>query len=336
MIKEPLVSVLICAYNAEPYITDALDAIINQTYTNLEIVLINDGSTDNTLAIIEALQQKDSRIKIISNSTNLGFIASLNIGLNIVTGEYIARTDADDITSTTWIEKIVGCLEKNPDIIAMGAYLKILSKSGNNSLLSIDLQDNSILKNPLTHDEIIAIFPFRNCIHNNVMIMRRKVIEQGLRFDPAYPHAEDYKFWYEVSKLGKLANYPEALVQYRLHQNQVSSLYNNIQSETAKKIKREIRDSYLKDIGIKTPIRYLRYNLLKNIAYELYALNLDTKIIDKPRLFLYEYFLSMESYKIKYLIDFLTNRIFWNLFTKKQIRKIVKKFLLPKKYNPYF
>jgi lacto-N-neotetraose biosynthesis glycosyl transferase lgtA len=333
---KPLVSVLICAYNAGHYFAEALEAVLGQTYRNLEIVLVNDGSTDDTLAIAKDFQGRDGRIRIISNSCNLGFIASLNIGLDAVKGTYIARTDADDIVSADWIEKIVGKMEEDANIIAMGSYLEVLSEKDNNSVLSRHYQHGDIWTNPLTHDEITAVFPFRNCIHNNSMIMRRTIIDKGLRFDPSYLHAEDYKFWYEVSKLGKLANYPEALVQYRFHQHQVSSLYNKVQVETAQRIKREIRNSYLKNIGIKTPIEYLQYEILKNAAYELYQLSLDNDEIDMPRLFLYEYFLSMESYRFIYLIDFLTNKFFWSLFTGRQIKKIVKKFVRPKKYSPYF
>lgn len=111
MENPPLVSVIVCAYNAEQYIDESISSIINQSYENLEIIVINDGSTDLTLSHLEKISKLDKRIKIISNKYNLGFINSLNIGLGCFSGKYIARMDADDIAKPSWIEKIVTYLE---------------------------------------------------------------------------------------------------------------------------------------------------------------------------------------------------------------------------------
>ncbi|EMT9309701.1 TPA: glycosyltransferase family 2 protein, partial [Neisseria gonorrhoeae] len=123
---QPLVSVLICAYNVEKYFAQSLAAVVNQTWRNLDILIVDDGSTDGTLAIAKDFQKRDSRIKILAQAQNSGLIPSLNIGLDELAksggGEYIARTDADDIASPGWIEKIVGEMEKDRSIIAMGAW----------------------------------------------------------------------------------------------------------------------------------------------------------------------------------------------------------------------
>ena len=129
----PLVSVLICAYNAAPYVKESLTAVINQTYRNLEIIVVEDGSTDDTLSILQDFARQDSRIRIVQNEQNMGLISSLNKGLEHVHGKYIARTDADDITEPQWVEKIVSELEKRSDIVAMGAYIRIFSEKGNGS-----------------------------------------------------------------------------------------------------------------------------------------------------------------------------------------------------------
>lgn len=89
-LDQPLVSVLICAYNADKYIEECIDAILNQTYKNLEIVVVNDGSTDTTLSKLHYFAEKDPRIKIINNEENKGFIASLNIGISSINGDYLA------------------------------------------------------------------------------------------------------------------------------------------------------------------------------------------------------------------------------------------------------
>ncbi|WP_114934920.1 glycosyltransferase family 2 protein [Neisseria lactamica] len=336
---QPLVSVLICAYNAEKYFAQSLAAVVNQTWRNLEILIVDDGSTDGTPAISRRFQEQDGRIRIISNPRNLGFIASLNIGLDELAksgmGEYIARTDADDIAAPGWIEKIVGEMEKDADIAAMGSYLEILAEENNKSVLAAIARNGEIWKNPLTHQEITSAFPFRNPIHNNTMIMRRSVIDGGLRFNPAYIHAEDYKFWYDVSKLGRLANYPEALVKYRFHQDQTSSKYNLQQRRTAWKIKEEIRAGYWKAAGIAVGADCLNYGLLKSTAYALHEKALSGQDIGCLRLFLYEYFLSLEKYSLTDLLDFLTDRVMRKLFAAPQYRKILKKMLRPWKYRGY-
>ncbi|WP_118847603.1 glycosyltransferase family 2 protein [Neisseria lactamica] len=336
---QPLVSVLICAYNAEKYFAQSLAAVVNQTWRNLEILIVDDGSTDGTPAIARRFQEQDGRIRIISNPRNLGFIASLNIGLDALAksgmGEYIARTDADDIAAPDWIEKIVGEMEKDADIVAMGSYLEILAEENNKSVLAAIARNGEIWKNPLTHQEITSAFPLRNPIHNNTMIMRRSVIDGGLRFDPAYIHAEDYKFWYDVSKLGRLANYPKALVKYRFHQDQTSSKYNLQQRRTAQKIKEEIRAEYWKAAGIAIGADCLNYGLLKSTAYALHEKALSGQDIGCLRLFLYEYFLSLEKYSLTDLLDFLTDRVMRKLFAAPQYRKILKKMLRPWKYRSY-
>ncbi|MDY0572154.1 glycosyltransferase family 2 protein [Pasteurella multocida] len=110
MENKPLVSVLICAYNVEKYIEECINAVINQTYKNLEIIIVNDGSSDNTYFLLKKLAEKDNRIKILNFNNHIGIISALNEGLKEIAGEYIARTDSDDITKPDWIEKILTCI----------------------------------------------------------------------------------------------------------------------------------------------------------------------------------------------------------------------------------
>ncbi|HGM0673263.1 TPA: glycosyltransferase family 2 protein [Neisseria gonorrhoeae] len=336
---QPLVSVLICAYNVEKYFAQSLSAVVGQTWRNLDILIVDDGSTDGTPAIARRFQEQDGRIRIISNPRNLGFIASLNIGLDELAksggGEYIARTDADDIASPGWIEKIVGEMEKDRSIIAMGAWLEVLSEEKDGNRLARHHKHGEIWKKPTRHEDIAAVFPFGNPIHNNTMIMRRSVIDGGLRYDTGRDWAEDYQFWYDVSKLGRLAYYPEALVKYRFHQDQTSSKYNLQQRRTAWKIKEEIRAGYWKAAGIAVGADCLNYGLLKSTAYALYEKALSGQDIGCLRLFLYEYFLSLEKYSLTDLLDFLTDRVMRKLFAAPQYRKILKKMLRPWKYRSY-
>ncbi|EOF9995418.1 glycosyltransferase family 2 protein, partial [Neisseria gonorrhoeae] len=303
------------------------------------ILIVDDGSTDGTLAIARRFQEQDGRIRILAQPRNSGLIPSLNIGLDELAksggGGYIARTDADDIASPGWIEKIVGEMEKDRSIIAMGAWLEILSEEKDGNRLARHHKHGEIWKKPTRHEDIAAVFPFGNPIHNNTMIMRRSVIDGGLRYDTERDWAEDYQFWYDVSKLGRLAYYPEALVKYRFHQDQTSSKYNLQQRRTAWKIKEEIRAGYWKAAGISVGADCLNYGLLKSTAYALYEKALSGQDIGCLRLFLYEYFLSLEKYSLTDLLDFLTDRVMRKLFAAPQYRKILKKMLRPWKYRSY-
>src|SRR5687768_1212088 len=104
---QPKVSILLPCYNAAKYLRFAIDSIVSQTYRNLEIILINDGSTDNTGKIIDEFASRDSRIVVVNNPVNLGLIKTLNKGITYITGYYTARMDADDISQVDRIEKLV-------------------------------------------------------------------------------------------------------------------------------------------------------------------------------------------------------------------------------------
>ncbi|EMT2186653.1 glycosyltransferase family 2 protein [Neisseria gonorrhoeae] len=318
---QPLVSVLICAYNVEKYFAQSLSAVVGQTWRNLDILIVDDGSTDGTPAIARRFQEQDGRIRIISNPRNLGFIASLNIGLDELAksgGEYIARTDADDIASPGWIEKIVGEMEKDRSIIAMGAWLEVLSEENNKSVLAAIARNGAIWDKPTRHEDIVAVFPFGNPIHNNTMIMRRSVIDGGLRFDPAYIHAEDYKFWYEAGKLGRLAYYPEALVKYRLHANQVSSKHSVRQHEIAQGIQKTARNDFLQSMGFKTRFDSLEYRQTKAAAYELPEKDLPEEDFERARRFLYRCFKRTDTPPSGAWLDFAADGRMRRLFTLRQ------------------
>ncbi|MFZ7129919.1 glycosyltransferase family 2 protein [Avibacterium avium] len=328
---EKLVSVLICAYNTEKYIKECLDSVINQTYKNLEIIVVNDGSTDNTASIIEDLQLKDERIKIIDNEKNTGFVNSLNKGLEYVTGEYIARTDSDDIVKPHWIETLVNRLEKDPKLIAIGAYLTVLSGHNNGSKLSKYYKDQDIWKNPLSHEEIVEAMPFYNPMHNNCMIMRSTIYKKyGLKFDNNYKHAEDYKFWLEVSRIGKLENYPEALVYYRLHQEQTSSKYNEIQMNIARKVRKEAINYYLQDLNINGRLEdKLFFKDINHISDSLYNKKIKSKTLEN---IMYDCYFSLDRYNKKDILNLIINYKKLNLPLKKFI-KLIKKFIRPYKYD---
>ncbi|HFC8110708.1 TPA: glycosyltransferase family 2 protein [Neisseria meningitidis] len=328
---QPLVSVLICAYNVEKYFAQSLAAVVNQTWCNLDILIVDDGSTDGTLAIAQRFQEQDGRIKILAQAQNSGLIPSLNIGLDELAksgmGEYIARTDADDIAAPDWIEKIVGEMEKDRSIIAMGAWLEVLSEEKDGNRLARHHEHGKIWKKPIRHEDIAAFFPFGNPIHNNTMIMRRSVIEGGLRYDTECDWAEDYQFWYEVSKQGRLAYYPEALVKYRLHANQVSSKYSIRQHEIAQGIQKTARNDFLQSMGFKTRFDSLEYRQIKAVAYELLEKHLPEEDFERARRFLYQCFKRTDTLPAGAWLDFAADGKMRRLFTMRQYFSILHRLI---------
>lgn len=242
-------------------------------------------------------------------------------------GEYIARTDADDIAAPDWIEKIVGEMEKDRSIIAMGAWLEVLSEEKDGNRLARHHRHGKIWKKPTRHEDIADFFPFGNPIHNNTMIMRRSVIDGGLRYNTERDWAEDYQFWYDVSKLGRLAYYPEALVKYRLHANQVSSKYSIRQHEIAQGIQKTARNDFLQSMGFKTRFDSLEYRQIKAVAYELLEKHLPEEDFERARRFLYQCFKRTDTPPAGAWLDFAADGKMRRLFTMRQYFGILHRLI---------
>ena len=252
MSQKPLVSVLIPCYNCEEYVEEAVMSIIKQTYSNLEILVIDDGSTDNTKTILQRLAQKDSRIRYIKNEENLKLIKTLNKGLDLCNGKYIARMDADDISLLTRIEKQVNFLEKHPEIGIVGTYTKNFGV--NNRTWKMKTRDKFIR----------AHLFFNTCFaHPSVMIRTSVLRDNHLYYDANYLHAEDYKLWCDIAQYTKLANIPEILLYYRINQNQISNKYSKEQKETAQRIREEYINDFLTERNV--PINFSSQSTINEI-----------------------------------------------------------------------
>lgn len=326
-IEMPLVSILIPAYNVEHYVTEAIKAVMAQTYPNLEIIVIDDGSQDDTFSILNNLARQDKRIRLYRNDTNIGLIRTLNKGIDIASGEYIARTDADDITKPDWIYNIVKQLILHPDVMAMSAHLIKMPES--TSIQTEKNPNSDIYHLPLTHEEIYREMLFRNPMNHSAIILHTSVFrEYGLRYDENYPHAEDYKLWFEISKIGRLANFNQPLLYYRIHPTQVSCSKQKIQKQTARKIRREVINHYLAAYGIDFNIpkkpTYTDINLLADVVQNLPEQDIWTAL-------LYDFYLSQQHYKWCDWWHFQKNSKNTR-FSREQRLKILKKYLRPWKY----
>lgn len=210
----PLISVLIPAYNVEDYIEEAVISIINQTYKNLEIIIINDCSTDCTDSICKSLVLLDERIKYFSNEVNSGISVTLNKGLEAAQGEYILRMDSDDISLPNRVEILLEHLIKNPEIDIVGSSTITIDSAGNEIGKYFTLENHKDMINTLKYSSpLLHIWLCKKILYKEVGNYR-------------YPPVEDYDFILRCVKHGaKLSNVPNCLYKVRLREGNTVDLY---------------------------------------------------------------------------------------------------------------
>lgn len=218
------VSVLMSVYNGEMHLREAIDSILGQSFKDFEFIIINDCSTDGSLDIIKSY--RDVRIKLVENNKNLGLTASLNKGIDIAIGKYIARMDADDVAHHDRLKLQYEYMQTNTGIMVLGSRYRIL---GTNKVSTIV---------PLKADEV-KLYALTQCPlgHPTAFIRKEALNKAALRYDTAIPYAQDYDLWARVLEVGAIENLPEVLLDYRRHNAQISSTKLDKQNETSNAIR---------------------------------------------------------------------------------------------------
>lgn len=223
-----LVSVIIPVFNAERFVEKAVRSIMTQSYKNLEILICDDCSADESFKILQKLSDEDERIKIFKNEKNFGIVKTLNFLVEKASGKFIARMDADDVSLLFRIEKQVEFLEKNSEISVCGT-----------NAFNIDENDKKIGKSrlPITADDA-RFFAKYFCPLYHPSVMARAEIFKGNKYSSDFPNAEDYELWVRLvfEKNLKVANLSERLLLYRMTSEQVSAKNRVSQSQAAAKI----------------------------------------------------------------------------------------------------
>jgi glycosyltransferase involved in cell wall biosynthesis len=226
MLSNPKITVLMPVYNCELYIQEAVDSILNQTFTDFEFLIIDDASSDSTVSLIK--KYNDPRIQLIEKPINTGYTNSLNLGLQLAKGKYIARMDGDDISLLERFAKQVAFLEANPAVILCGTWYSIIGS-------------DRIVKVPESHDAIKVALLKGNCLaHPSVMIRKRSLEVFSTVYDVSKEPAEDYDLWVRLVMEGKLYNLQEVLLDYRTHSNQVTKKHSDKQKDSVMKTKRNL------------------------------------------------------------------------------------------------
>ncbi|HCJ66447.1 MAG TPA: glycosyl transferase family 2 [Elusimicrobia bacterium] len=212
----PKVSVIMAAHNEEHNISRTIKSILNQTFSDFEFIIINDGSTDKTDEIIKKYRYEDKRIHIISKE-NTGLADSLNIGIQHSSGEYIARMDADDVADEKRLEIQVNYLDNNPEIVMVGSWCY---------LIDLDRNIRIECKPPILNEDIRKHLQKDNpFIHSSVM-MRKSVINKVGGYD-RIQRMEDYDLWVRITKDYKVANIPMFLITRYENRNFYTRYYYN-------------------------------------------------------------------------------------------------------------
>ena len=224
--NNPTVSVVMSVFNGDEFLCDAIESILNQTFTDFEFIIIDDGSTDQSLDIMKSYN--DNRIQIIKNDNNLGLPVSLNKGIKIAKGEYIARMDCDDISLPTRLGKQVRFMDSNRNIGMSGTQVEYFGMKQGFSSFSTDPE---FIKCSL-------LFRNKHLAHPTV-IMRKELLEKyNLHYNSKYFYSQDTDLWCRLCSYTLLTNLPEVLLKYRVgeHNNKLNLNKKKMKLHFAKEI----------------------------------------------------------------------------------------------------
>jgi hypothetical protein len=221
----PKVTVLMPVFNGEAHLREAVESILAQTFTDFEFLVVDDGSTDRSAEIIAAF--RDPRIRLLSNDGNHGLIFTLNRGIDLATGKYLARMDCDDISLPERLAHQVAFMESNPEIGICGTWFR-----------KFGTKKDKVVRWQAAPDHIRCGLLFDAMVGHPTVVMRRELlIRHDLHYDPAYKNAEDFELWVRASQYCDLANLDEVLLRYRVHPAQVTQSAASGQRETAGKVR---------------------------------------------------------------------------------------------------
>ncbi|MBA3680808.1 MAG: glycosyltransferase [Bacteroidetes bacterium] len=244
-------------YNGAKYLQEAIKSILDQTFSDLEFLIVNDGSTDDSEKII--LSFKDPRIVFIKNEANSGLISSLNNGLKIAKGKYIARMDADDVALPQRLELQVKEFEVNPNAVVIGSDYFLLTD-----------KKTAHKKNKNNSDFQKAMLLFSPCFCHPTVMMKNIFAEKNLSYNSSYVHAEDYKLWTDLAFHGEFRNIPEPLLKYRSHASQISTQNRSTQLGISERIRKEYCDQ------LKYELSEEQFAVLNIIGNNVFITSIDT------------------------------------------------------------
>jgi glycosyltransferase involved in cell wall biosynthesis len=216
----PKISVLMPVYNGERYIREAVESVLDQTFGDFELLALDDGSTDKSAAILREYEARDGRVRVFSRE-NRGLVLTLNELIAKARGHYLARMDADDICLPPRFEKQLEFLDSHREYVLVGSFQEVINSSG---------QRIGVIRHPINHEEIDHL-QLKGCCclsHSSVML-RASAVKSLNGYDPQFAYAEDLELWLRMAEHGKIANIPEVLILYRIHEDSISESHQESQ-----------------------------------------------------------------------------------------------------------
>lgn len=206
-----VVSVVLPVFNGAKYVLGSINSILNQTFQKFELIIVNDGSTDETANVLKNIH--DLRIKVITFKKKRGIAYAINAGVSRANGMYIARMDSDDLSISTRLEEQVSFLKTHPNVALVGTWSKLINSEGKKvGEKRFPIEDREI------RSIIIRFNPF---IHPSIMVRKRVILEVG-RYSQEYEGAEDYDMFLRICAKYRVANIPKLLIKFRLHSGSAS------------------------------------------------------------------------------------------------------------------
>ena len=251
----PRVTVLMPVFNAGPFLREAIDSILNQSFKHFEFLIIDDGSSDESAATIAAY--KDPRIRFLRNEKNIGITATLNKGIALASCELIARMDADDISCPQRLQKQFGYMQRNPECALLSCWARVITED--KKVIRLEHYRSNFYYFNLTFECWIY--------HPTIMFRKTAAVEAGMY---TMPYSEDYDFFWRMSTRFKIGNLPEALVDYRISSSSLNTVLKKMEYEIAneRNVLRNIR-YYMGDDFRIPPISLecLRHNFKPMVAH---------------------------------------------------------------------
>ncbi|MBI1286916.1 MAG: glycosyltransferase [Flavobacteriales bacterium] len=253
---QSILTVLMPVYNAEQHLKDAINSVLDQSFQNFKLLIINDGSTDGSMNIIESFN--DKRLEVIQLQENGGVVNALNIGIDSIDTKYIARADADDICLPDRFKKQIDFMETHSEVGALGTGFDSLMPDGSIRSGGRFSTEHDIIR--LRHLYQIQI------IHGTSMLRTDVLKNYGLKFDPDFKHAEDYDFFDRVGNVSRIANIPEPLYLIRHHETRVSEQFSDIQKRNSDRVKVRIFQAMGIDVT-ETELELIQWLMYQNYSW---------------------------------------------------------------------
>jgi glycosyltransferase involved in cell wall biosynthesis len=237
----PTVSVIMPAYNAKRYVEQTIRSVLAQTFGDFEFIIVDDGSTDGTLPILQRFANEDSRIVVISRP-NTGIVGALNDSIAKARGEFLARMDADDICLPERFAKQVAYLREHPDCVGVGTFVETIDPYGSVLDRLVHETEHDAIDKELMTGRGFAI------VHPTIM-MRADVVRRVGAYRKQWQHSEDLDLFLRLAEVGKLHNLPQYLLQYRMHYQSA----NHLRHEEQRAIKRKLMEEAYARRGVPMP-----------------------------------------------------------------------------------